>query len=65
MEAIRTLIGGMATRITGRDPARRCRRCGEPIELDDQFGLSETVCRACRGERLAPLRLDRNERRAA
>jgi formylmethanofuran dehydrogenase subunit E len=55
----------MATRIAGRDPARRCRRCGEPIELDDLFGLSETVCRACRGERLRPLRTDVDERRAA
>ena len=25
-----------------------CRRCGESIPRDDQFGQSETVCRGCR-----------------
>jgi hypothetical protein len=65
MEAIRNLIGGLATRIGGRDSARTCRRCGQPIELDDFFGLSEAVCRPCRDERLVPLRVHSDEQRAA
>jgi hypothetical protein len=50
MERIRNLITQFTVRSTGRDPARRCRVCREPIELDDYFGLSEMVCRPCRGE---------------
>jgi len=50
MERIRNLIVQLAIRSAGRDPARVCRVCREPIELADYFGLSETVCRPCRGE---------------
>lgn len=35
----------------GKNPGRRCRRCGEPIDLNDAFGLSESVCRSCCGRR--------------
>lgn len=29
---------------------RTCRACGSPIGARDGFGLSEGICRACRGE---------------
>jgi hypothetical protein len=35
--------------LTGLDSGRWCRRCRESIPLGDAFGLSEGVCRPCRG----------------
>jgi hypothetical protein len=29
---------------------RACRACGSPIGARDGFGLSEGICRACRGD---------------
>jgi hypothetical protein len=34
----------------GLEQGRHCRTCDEAILRDDQFGLSEGVCRACRRE---------------
>jgi hypothetical protein len=39
------LFRAFAMRHAGLD----CRRCGQSIEPGDYFGLSEGVCRACRG----------------
>jgi hypothetical protein len=35
--------------LAGLETGRWCRRCGEPIERSDPFGLSEGVCVPCRG----------------
>jgi hypothetical protein len=34
--------------LVGLEAGRSCRRCREAILVDDHFGLSEGVCRACR-----------------
>ena len=44
MNGIETLV---TVALRGRRSARGCRRCGGAITLDDGFGLSEGVCRAC------------------
>ena len=33
--------------LRGKKSPRGCRRCGEAIRLDDEFGLSEGICRSC------------------
>jgi hypothetical protein len=34
--------------LVGLESGRWCRRCCEAIPPSDAFGLSESVCRACR-----------------
>jgi hypothetical protein len=34
--------------LVGLESGRSCRRCSVSIPRDDAFGLSESVCRACR-----------------
>ena len=34
--------------LVGLESGRWCRRCCEGIPRSDAFGLSESVCRACR-----------------
>lgn len=34
--------------LAGTETGRSCRRCDESIPPQDQFGLSEGVCRPCR-----------------
>lgn len=35
--------------MSGLETGRVCRRCGDGMCTDDHFGMSEGVCRACRG----------------
>jgi hypothetical protein len=44
-----TLTYRVLRALAGLERGRHCRRCDEAI-LGDAFGLSEGVCRACRGE---------------
>ncbi len=46
MDALHTLILRGLSLPTGPS----CRRCAQPIERSDQFGLSERICAPCRGE---------------
>jgi uncharacterized OB-fold protein len=33
----------------GRESGSRCRSCGDVVVPGDEFGVSEGVCRNCRG----------------
>jgi hypothetical protein len=35
--------------LAGLESGRWCRGCREPIQRADGFGLSESLCRPCRG----------------
>jgi hypothetical protein len=41
-------IYGTLRALVGLESGRWCRRCCEVIPRSDEFGLSESVCRACR-----------------
>jgi hypothetical protein len=41
--------------LVGAETGRWCRSCGETIARRDGFGMSEGVCRPCRGDDAASL----------
>jgi hypothetical protein len=48
-KTLQATVSDLVRAIAGQETGRRCRVCGEPIATKDCFGMSEGVCRACRG----------------
>jgi hypothetical protein len=43
------MIDQMIDNIFATHSGVRCRSCGDPIKLNDEFGRAERACRRCRG----------------